>query len=305
MIKKRYKVCVLLAAYNCEKWIEEQVKTIFKQRGVKIYLYISLDLSSDNSFVVIQNLKKIYKNINLIYSKKRFGNAAQNFFYLLKFVNFKKYDFISLSDQDDIWFDCKIINSIKCLIRYKCSGYASNVLAYRNSKIISLINKSQKQKKYDYFFEGGGPGCTFVLPREVAEDIQTNIKDNRNLVKKMLFHDWYIYFFIRCRHERWFIDKKPSMLYRQHASNELGANIGLKSYYKRIKFIFSGNLFKQIELLCKCCMKRISNKCKKNLLNKKKSIFFFIWNFAEFRRKRKDQFIFLLLIIFLFLTKRI
>ena len=295
----------MLAAYNCEKWIEEQVESIFKQKNVNIDLYINLDLSSDNSFLVIQNLKKIYSNIYLIHTKKKFGNAAQNFFYLLKFVNFKGYDFISLSDQDDIWFNYKITNAIKYLIRFNCSGYASNVLAYRNSKIICLINKSQKQKKYDYFFEGGGPGCTFVIPTKVAIDIQINIKNNKNLIKKMIFHDWYIYFFIRCRDERWFIDKKPSMLYRQHSSNELGANIGLKSYYKRLKFIFSGSLSEQIKLLCKCCIKKNNNKYKEILFNKNRSIFFFILNFTEFRRKKKDQFIFLLLIIFLFLTKQI
>ena len=302
---KKKKICVLMAAYNGEKWIHKQIMSILNQKSVLIDIFINLDLSTDNTLKVILDLKKKYKNINLIYTKKKFGNSAQNFFYLILNVNFNKYDYISLSDQDDIWFANKLHNAIKILNKKCYSGYSSNVLLYKNSKISSIINKSQKQKKFDYFFEGGGPGCTMVIPKAAALDIKQNIIKNSNIIKKLLFHDWYIYFFIRAQNKKWFIDKNPSLLYRQHESNELGANIGLKATLKRLKFIFSGNLLNQILFMCKCCLKNIDNVCKKNLLMKKKSIIFFIKNFTEFRRKKIEQFIFLFLIIILRLFGRI
>ena len=44
------KVAVLLAAYNGEAWIKEQLDSILKQIDVEIYLFISIDLSIDSTY---------------------------------------------------------------------------------------------------------------------------------------------------------------------------------------------------------------------------------------------------------------
>ena len=57
------RVCVLLAAYNGDKYISEQLDSILAQNGVLLDIYISLDLSTDRSFEIIESYIKKYSNI--------------------------------------------------------------------------------------------------------------------------------------------------------------------------------------------------------------------------------------------------
>ena len=45
------KVAILMAAYNGRKWIEEQLHSIWSQENVLIDIYISVDLSTDDTYV--------------------------------------------------------------------------------------------------------------------------------------------------------------------------------------------------------------------------------------------------------------
>ena len=140
--KQLPKVAVLLAAYNGEKYIQEQIESIVNQVDVDVYIYISIDASTDRTLEICEQLQKIHKNIFIINeSKERFGSAGKNFYYLIKNVDFEEFDFIALSDQDDIWKPLKIIRGIQVLEKEQASGYSSDVECFwddgsRKNKII-------------------------------------------------------------------------------------------------------------------------------------------------------------------------
>ena len=50
------KIAILLSTYNGEKWIEEQINSIFEQSDVEINLFISDDQSSDNTINLIKKM---------------------------------------------------------------------------------------------------------------------------------------------------------------------------------------------------------------------------------------------------------
>lgn len=50
----RKSVAVLLAAYNGEDWLEEQLASILEQAEVDLTVYISLDDSSDRSREIVK-----------------------------------------------------------------------------------------------------------------------------------------------------------------------------------------------------------------------------------------------------------
>lgn len=273
------KVAVLLAAYNGEKYIQEQIESIVNQVDVDIYIYISIDASTDRTLEICQQLQKIYNNIFIINEgKERFGSAGKNFYYLIKNVDFEEFDFIALSDQDDIWKPSKIIRGIQILEKEQASGYSSDVECFwddenRKNKI---IKKSYPQKKYDYYFEPAGPGCTYILTKDFAFILQRELC---NLKNPPLHHDWYIYAFARKHNFKWHIDNQPNIYYRQHNQNQVGANQGLKQNIKRIKKIKSGEFTKEhIEIL-----KSIN--CSTNV---KKSI---LMNPFIYRRKKQEAII--------------
>lgn len=240
------KVAVLLAAYNGEKYIQEQIESIVNQVDVDIYIYISIDASTDRTLEICQQLQKIYKNIFIINEgKERFGSAGKNFYYLIKNVDFDEFDFITLSDQDDIWKPSKIIRGIQVLEKEQASGYSSDVECFWDdgSRKNKIIKKSYPQKKYDYYFEPAGPGCTYIINKYLANEIKKTLSKISN---PPYHHDWFIYAFARINNYKWHIDNVPNLFYRQHSDNQVGANTGIKNYTKRISQLISGDYKKYI-----------------------------------------------------------
>jgi rhamnosyltransferase len=297
------KICILLAAYNGEKWIEKQILTILNQKKVKIDLFISDDCSDDKTFEKIKKISIKKKNVFFWKNKTKSGSATQNFFNLIKKINFKKYDFISLSDQDDLWNSNKLFRAIKTIDKKRIDCYSSDVSIFYKDGKTKYLKKSQKQKKMDFLFEGGGPGSTFVLKKNFALALQNNLKNNKKTVKKLNFHDWYIYFYARINNYKWHIDNFSGLKYRQHENNQLGANIGFKTKLKRISYILNSNFLDQIKYFFQL------NKNKKKYFkflfnsNKSKSLLYVLKNYSHFRRKNIEK-VLCLLILILFIFKR-
>ncbi|MGL4338129.1 MAG: glycosyltransferase, partial [Turicibacter sp.] len=170
-MQQKKKVGVLLAAFNGEPWLAEQVLSILEQKCVDVHLYISLDKSDDSSMSICNKFCLEYKNVTLLPYGATFGGAGKNFYRLFIDVDISDYDFIALSDQDDIWNPDKLISSVDILSEY--DGYSSNVIAFWEDGREMLINKAQEKKEWDYLFEAAGPGCTYVLRRDVAIKFKT------------------------------------------------------------------------------------------------------------------------------------
>ncbi|OCH25523.1 glycosyltransferase [Aliivibrio sp. 1S128] len=234
-------VCVLLAAYNGAKYIEEQLDSILNQEGVLVDIYISLDLSDDNSFDIVSKYEMSHQNVYFMNYGERFGSAGQNFFHLLKNVDFSNYEFISFSDQDDIWLPYKLEKSIDQIMNHDADAYSGNVTAFWNNGKEKLIKKDSKQVKYDYLFESAGPGCTFVLRHKLALRLKEVLQNKSSELNSLWLHDWFCYSFSRSNNFSWIIGSEPLMLYRQHDDNEVGASSGLQALWSRAKVILSGD----------------------------------------------------------------
>ncbi len=286
----RKRIAVLLAAYNGEKWIKQQIDTIVSQKEVEVAVYVSLDLSKDDTQKIL-NLYPNNKVITLPYGEK-FGAAAPNFYRLIRDVNFSDFDYIALSDQDDIWLEDKITSAIKKIESENAVGYSSNVTAFWPSGTKKTIVKATPQKKYDYLFEGPGPGCTFVMKKEFAIEFQNYIKESLGLLNKLDWHDWLIYAFARCNNYKWIIDKESHMLYRQHLNNQLGANSGLKQFMKRVNDILSGyGIHQTVNTIH--FLKMEENEFVIKWLNKKRKGYLYLFSQAKYcRRRKKDQVLF-------------
>ena len=239
-------ICVLLAAYNGEKYIKEQLDSILSQVDVAIDIYISLDLSTDLSLDIINNYKNMHKNIYILDYGQRYGSAGQNFFRLLMDVDFSNYNYISFADQDDIWLPNKLYHAIEMIKLHNCDAVSSNVLAFWEDGREKLIKKDYPQVDYDYVFESSGPGCSFVLTRELSLAIKKSLIDKKNEINKLWLHDWYCYSFSRSNKFKWYIDNEALMLYRQHDNNEVGANNSLASIISRVKTVISGDAFNKV-----------------------------------------------------------
>lgn len=243
------KIAVLVAVYNGAEWLEEQLNSILAQEGVDVTVFISIDLSTDGSEFLCCQLLTQHKNIVLLPNVGKFGSAAINFFRLVRDVNFSDFDYVSFSDQDDIWQMSKLLRAVKVMLHNNANAYSSNVIAFWLDGCQKTINKAQQQQKWDYILESAGPGCTFVLSKNLALDLQQFLIKNQNDCKSVALHDWFIYAFARSRGFKWLIDNESHMLYRQHARNVVGANVGFKAMMARWQKLREGWLVKQSLLI--------------------------------------------------------
>lgn len=233
------KIAILLAAYNGEKWLVEQVESIQHQTNVASTIFISLDLSDDDSLSLCEKLAKKYSNVQLLPYGERFGGAGKNFYRLICDVDFSGFDYVALSDQDDIWLPNKLRHAVAMMQAHSVDVVSSDVLAFWEDGREKLVKKSYPQKSFDYFFEAAGPGCTYVFKASVLQDFQAFLRQYWLQVNQVDLHDWMLFAYCRSKEYQWHIDDKPLMRYRQHANNQVGFNSGFKAYKKRLQLVRS------------------------------------------------------------------
>lgn len=246
---KHLKVAVLLAAYNGMQWIEEQLASIHVQAGVDATIYISIDPSTDGTEAWCASYAALHPGVTVLPAAGSFGGASRNFFRLIRDVNFEGYDFVAFADQDDIWHPNKLQRSIQSLQARHVDACSSNVTAFWSDGRTHLLDKAQPQVAWDFLFEAAGPGCTYVLNKKLAMELKLSVLAHWHELQSVSLHDWYIYAFARSHGFKWFTDPVPSMQYRQHESNQVGANIGISSLFVRYKTIHDGWWFSQVQLI--------------------------------------------------------
>jgi len=246
--EKKLRVAVLLAAYNGRNWIEEQVNSILNQENITVTLYISVDLSTDNTYEWCNELEANNTTVKVLKYGERFGGAAKNFYRLIKDVDFKSYDYVAFSDQDDVWGLDKLSHGVRQMELAKAEAYSANVVAFWEDGREKLLDKSQPQKEFDYLLEAAGPGCTYIFTNKAASLIKTYLKNYPEL-NEFVLHDWLSYAILRHNHYVWIIDSESKMNYRQHDSNQVGANSSFMGMFSRVKYILSGRAFESIALL--------------------------------------------------------
>jgi len=242
------RVSVLLATFNGETYLSEQLKSIGNQSDVEAFIVASDDRSLDLTPQLLNEALAVDCRITLLPSEK-LGSAATNFFRLLRDADLTHVDYVALSDQDDIWQADKLSHAVQKILGNNVDAYSSNVTAFWPNDKQKLINKAQPQQQWDYMFESAGPGCTFVLTQKLALGLQRFLIANQQKCKPIALHDWFIYAFARSRGFKWFIDKESHMLYRQHESNVVGANVGAKAKLARWQKLREGWLVKQALLI--------------------------------------------------------
>lgn len=242
-------VAVCLAAFNGERWLPEQLRSVLEQTGVSVTVFVSVDRSSDNTEAWFDQLASADSRVISLAHGEKFGGASRNFFRIMREIDFSEFDYISFADQDDIWFPDKLLRAHQVLSTTGADAYSSNVIAFWKDNRRVLVQKSQQQVQWDFLFEAAGPGCTYVLRRELGAAIQKVLQEHWSQAQNVGHHDWFFYAFARANGYCWVIDEGAKMLYRQHDSNEVGINSGIKAFAVRTRKVLNGWGFRQSALI--------------------------------------------------------
>ncbi len=235
-----YKVCVLMTTYNPKHYLDEQIKSIFKQKGVETEIIIRDDASVDKNF-----LKKYYndKRITIIEGNKNVG-VAGNIKLLLKYAltNKQEYDFFAYSDQDDVWKSDKLERICTVLSNMDSTSPA---LYYSNLLVVDeQLNPSHRLFKKNVVKNTLGQSlsqvflfaCTSGFNRKMIEEV---VKYNFEILgfDSLLYYIGIIY-------QQIYYDEIPHILYRQHGDNVSGQKEkGWKYFVHKISTVLFKNKF--------------------------------------------------------------
>ncbi|MFV3382739.1 glycosyltransferase family 2 protein [Pseudomonas sp. NY15354] len=291
------RVAVLLAAYNGMAWIEEQLDSILAQTHVNVSVYISVDPSTDGTEAWCSARAVGNPCVQLLPVAGPFGGAARNFFRLVRDVNFSTFDYVSFSDQDDIWYPDKLKRAVARLRADGLDAYSSNVVAFWPDGRRLLVDKAQPLVKWDYLFEAAGPGCTYVLTQSLATAFKDAVVARWGEVQGVSLHDWFCYAFARSAGFKWFIDPVPGMDYRQHAKNQVGVNAGAGSAVSRLRQVVDGWWFSQVKLISELTTVPSRAVSRRPGLSGRMSFVKLALRMRQCRRRQRDQLAFAVLCI--------
>lgn len=113
-------VSVVMATYNGEKYIREQIDSILNQSYPIYELIIQDDCSTDSTPDICQKYEKDYSNVHFYRNEHNLGFNDNFRTAAMRATG----DFIALSDQDDVWFPEKIAKQVAAIGNHDicCTG---------------------------------------------------------------------------------------------------------------------------------------------------------------------------------------
>ncbi len=106
------KVLVIMSTYNGEKFLQEQIDSILRQKDIKLNLVIRDDGSKDSTLEIIKKNAEEHNCITY-YSGDNIG-FRRSFYNTLTECS-DSYDYYAFADQDDVWEDDKLISAVRML----------------------------------------------------------------------------------------------------------------------------------------------------------------------------------------------
>ncbi|WP_277668739.1 glycosyltransferase family 2 protein [Caproiciproducens galactitolivorans] len=220
-------ISILMATYNGEKYIEEQLDSLLNQSVQDFEIFIRDDCSNDRTFEILQNYHQRFPNkIFIEKSEKNSGSAKHTFFSLL--LSHKDADYVMLCDQDDVWNPDKIeitLNEMKKMQQQY--GKETPLLVHTDLTVVDsglkVINPSfKKMLDADYsriqlnhlVNQNTLTGCTAMFNKSLCNLIKEE-------PKYCVMHDWWIMLVASCFGHVSSLNTQ-TIQYRQHSDNSVG-----------------------------------------------------------------------------------
>jgi len=231
---------ILLATYNGEKFLQAQLDSILYQTFQDWCIVAHDDGSTDATLEILQQFKQEHPSkIKILDDGLSFGSARDNFEHLMKHAT---ADYIMLCDQDDVWMDDKIVQTLSAMKKAEYQNPHKSVLVHTDLIVVdealnviapSMFAYQRLKKKStlkNLMVRNNVTGCTVMVN-------QRALKCALPMPKQAMMHDWWLVLKVKEQGVVGFVDM-PTVYYRQHGKNCLGAfKVDLK-YFLRNSRLF-------------------------------------------------------------------
>lgn len=227
-------VTVLLATYNGEMYLKEQIDSILNQTYPDVQILASDDGSTDKTAELLSA-----HQIKTLNGPR--GGFAENFFHLIQNAP-DECAFYAYSDQDDVWHRDKLqraMDALEATDETQPALYCSRTALV--DETLAPLGYSPLFEKKPHFLnalvQNIAGGNTMVFNRAALQ----LLRQTKN-PKQIVAHDWWTYLLVTGAGGTVIYDAKPSLCYRQHQGNLIGNNMSFAARYRRIRLLFQGRL---------------------------------------------------------------
>ncbi len=229
-------IAILLATYNGEKYLREQINSILSQTATNWTLYIHDDGSTDKTLEIINEFTGNHPNIIFLEDPTKHRGACNSFLWLLEKVN---ADYYMFCDQDDVWFSNKIEESFKAMKQLENDHVNLPALVFSDLSVtdeeLNIIfnsmwesTRSNKVTFSEYILCAPCvTGCTMLI-NKAGKEVSLKYREYA------FMHDSLIALCISYHGQMQAINR-PLIYYRQHGDNTLGTRPYTSSLLYRIK----------------------------------------------------------------------
>ncbi len=230
-------VDILLAVYNGEKYLKEQIDSIISQTYKDWQIIISDDCSIDGTKSIIMEYKNKFPDKIKYYSNEK--NSKSPMANFSKLLELSESPYVMMCDHDDVWLENKIELTLSVMKNLEGENSNLPILVHTDLKVVDCnlnvlsdsMMKSQKlnpkaRSLKEIIVQNNVTGCTLMANRKLVEMSQ-------NIPKCAIMHDWWMALVASAFGEIRFLDI-PTILYRQHESNQVGSKNA-----RKVSFILS------------------------------------------------------------------
>lgn len=240
------RVHILMCTLNGAAYLPAQLQSFLDQAHEDWALWVSDDGSQDATRAVLDRFALAHPGREIRIGTGPGHGAAANFLTLLADPALPPGATVAFADQDDVWLPHKLAHALRGLEQIVTTPGQPAVYASR-----TLLTDARLQPRGLSPYHRRPPGFGNALVQNVlgGNSIVLNpaaVDLLRRTVPQALkrqgvpFHDWWVYLVLTGAGGAVLNDLRPGLLYRQHGTNVLGTNGGLRAGLARLGQIGGG-----------------------------------------------------------------
>lgn len=228
---------------NGEAYLQAQLDSFKAQTHTHWTLWVSDDGSTDQTHAILARFKSGFPagKVNIVTGPQK-GFAA-NFLSLLPKIH-PPADYYAYSDQDDIWQADKLALALQWLQTVaadKPALYCTRTeLIDEDGKHLGFSRLWSRQPGFQNALTQNIAGGNTMVFNHAAHQLLQEAGSQLGIIA----HDWWTYLVVSACGGQVFFDPRPTLQYRQHANNLIGANHDLTAPLRSVQRLMAGR-FKQ------------------------------------------------------------
>lgn len=185
---------VIIPCYNCEKYIQETVNSVLKQKYTDFEIILIDDCSTDNTLSIIKEYQKKDARIRVFFNEKNIGVALTR----NKGVEVANADYIAFLDSDDVWYEEKLEIQMQYMLTHENVDMTATSYELYDGEMINKINTYEIPENINYnmmLYENVIGLSTVIMKKKVFSVFKMSneyMHEDYELWLKLLKNDYVI-----------------------------------------------------------------------------------------------------------------